>query len=394
MQVLNRYQIPIHRKLRQQRSYNLEKRIHQQQYQRDGDYPSIRLHVREKPAHQARIVSFAENLFVQVLVSLAGGSGRVVWVTTTRNYQTNPAARNRVAYESGMNGLVLVDKPSGCTSHDVVNRWRKLAGTKRVGHLGTLDPMATGLLVLLTGTATRLAQFLEKAEKTYVAEIVFGVISNTFDADGQLQETGVPLPSDPDLVYSALRRFEGRFLQTPPPVSAKKINGVPAYKLARRQLPVQLKPVEVEVKRLDVDALTTNSIVLRVTCSAGTYIRSLAHDLGEQLGCGALLTSLRRTQAGEFSIEQARTLDALAEFAAAGRLSEAIIPASRILTRFPAEYVDTSTEAHIRQGRDFRTSPFVVPPGAPFVRALSHSGELIAIGELRIPNLYHPSTVL
>ncbi len=293
-----------------------------------------------------------------------------------------------------MNGLVLVDKPAGCTSHDVVNRWRKLAGTKRVGHLGTLDPMATGLLVLLTGTATRLAQFFEKAEKTYIAEITFGVVSNTFDADGELQKTGLPLPSDSDRVYSALRRFEGCFLQTPPPVSAKKINGVPAYKLARRQIPVQLKPVEVEIKRLDVDALTSNSVVLRVTCSAGTYIRSLAHDLGEQLGCGALLASLRRTQAGEFNVQQAKRLDALAEFAAAGRLSEAVIPASRILTRFPAEYVDTSTEAHIRQGRDFRTSPFVVPPGAPFVRALSHSGELIAIGELRIPNLYHPSTVL
>ncbi len=293
-----------------------------------------------------------------------------------------------------MNGLVLIDKPSGCTSHDVVNRWRKFADTKRVGHLGTLDPMATGLLVLLTGTATRLAQFLERSEKTYVAEITFGVVSNTFDADGEIKQTGLPLPAHPELICSALHRFQGRFLQTPPPVSAKKINGVPAYKLARKQLAVELKPVEVEIKRLDIDTVTANNIVLRVTCSAGTYIRSLAHDLGHQLGCGALLSKLRRTQAGEFHVEQARTLDQLMELAAARRLSEVVVPASCILTRFPAEYVDTLTETHIRQGRDFRTSPFVVPPGAPFVRALSYSGELIAIGELRIPNLYHPSTVL
>ncbi len=293
-----------------------------------------------------------------------------------------------------MNGLVLIDKPSGCTSHDVVNRWRKLADTKRVGHLGTLDPMATGLLVLLSGTGTRLAQFLERSEKTYIAEMTFGVVSNTFDADGQLKETGLPLPDDPDVVSSALCRYQGRFLQMPPPVSAKKINGVRAYKLARKQVPFELKPVEVEIKELEIEAVTANKVVLRITCSAGTYIRSLAHDLGQQLGCGALLSKLRRTQAGEFCVEQARTLNELAELAAAGRLSEAVTPAASLLTRFPAEYVDTSTEAHIRQGRDFRTSPFVVPPGAPFVRALSHSGELIAIGELRIPNLYHPSTVL
>jgi len=293
-----------------------------------------------------------------------------------------------------MNGLVLIDKPAGCTSHDVVSRWRKLAGTKRVGHLGTLDPLGTGLLVLMTGTATRIAQFFEKSQKTYVAEITFGAVSDSFDADGRVEETGFSLPSGPEVVCSALEAFRGRFLQIPPPVSAKKINGVPAYKLARRQLPVNLKPVEVEITQLEVESISAKKVVLRITCSAGTYIRSFAHDLGQRLGCGALLSALRRIEVGEFAIENARTLDELAALAAAGRLSEVVIPGSQLLTQFPAEYFDVSAEARIRQGRDFRTSPFVIHPGAPFVRALSHSGELIAIGALKIPNLYHPSTVL
>ncbi len=150
-----------------------------------------------------------------------------------------------------MNGLVLIDKPAGCTSHDIVNRWRKLAQTKRVGHLGTLDPMATGLLALLTGAATRLAQFYGKDDKTYCAQITFGKTSDTYDAEGDVVETGAALPS-PDAVHAALSAFTGRFLQTPPPVSAKKINGVPAYKLTRKQIPVDLTPVEIEVKRLEV----------------------------------------------------------------------------------------------------------------------------------------------
>jgi tRNA pseudouridine55 synthase len=293
-----------------------------------------------------------------------------------------------------MNGLVLIDKPAGCTSHDVVNRWRKLANIKRVGHLGTLDPMATGLLVLMIGRATRLAQYLGEGDKTYVAEITFGVVSDTYDVEGVITETGVPAPSDVMLVYRALDQFRGKFLQTPPAISAKKVRGVAAYKLARKQIPVDLKPVEVEVKRLDVESVAPGKIKVIVTSSAGTYIRSLAHDLGQQLGCGALLSKLRRIQSDEFTIEQARTLEEFAELSEAGRLCEAVIPPARLLSRFPAEYFDSVAEAQIRQGRDFRTSPFVVPPGAQFVRALSHSGELIAIGELIIPNFYHPATVL
>jgi tRNA pseudouridine55 synthase len=293
-----------------------------------------------------------------------------------------------------MNAFVLIDKPAGCTSHDVVNRWRKLVNTKRVGHLGTLDPMATGLLVLMTGRATRLAQYFDDSDKTYVAEITFGMVSDTYDAQGVITQTGVPPPSDFTQVQRALDGFRGKFLQTPPAVSAKKVHGVAAYKLARKQIPVDLKPVAVDVKPLEVESLAPGKIELVVTCSAGTYIRSVAHDLGQHLGCGAVLSKLRRIQSGEFTIEQARTLDEFADLAAAGRLEEAVIPPARLLAHFPAEHFDLFAERQIRQGRDFRTSPFVVRPGAQFVKALSHSGELIAIGELIIPNLYHPATVL
>jgi tRNA pseudouridine55 synthase len=293
-----------------------------------------------------------------------------------------------------MNGLVLIDKPAGCTSHDVVNRWRKLAKTKRAGHLGTLDPMATGLLALVTGNATRLAQFYGDQDKTYRAEITLGMFSDTYDAEGQITETGIPPPDDSAAIHAALARFTGRFLQTPPPVSAKKVGGVPAYKLARRQMPVDLPAVEVEVKRLDIENISGAKVEILVICSTGTYIRSIAHDLGRELGCGALLSRLRRTQAGEFTIGVAKTLTELAELDVQGRLPEAVIPPAKLLGHMPAEYFDALTETQIRQGRDFRTSPFVVRPGAPFVKALSHSGELIAIGELKIPNLYHPVTVL
>ena len=291
-----------------------------------------------------------------------------------------------------MNGLVLIDKPAGMTSHDVVNRWRKMAGTKRVGHLGTLDPLATGVLALLTGPATRLASFFERDEKTYEAEIRFGFVSDTYDVDGKVETTGATLPSE-DEIRAALQNFRGRFLQTPPPVSAKKIAGVPAYKLARRNLPFELQPVEVEVLELRVIALSASAVELEITCSSGTYIRSLAHDLGQRLGCGALLASLRRTRAGDFSLAQAHTLEELMKFAEAGQLEQVLIPAANLLSQVPSECVSEVVEAQIRQGRQFRTSPFVVPPGAPLVRAISRSGNLVAIGKLVIPNLYHPSTV-
>jgi tRNA pseudouridine55 synthase len=296
--------------------------------------------------------------------------------------------------EIAMNGLVLIDKPGGCTSHDVVNRWRKLAQTRRVGHLGTLDPMATGLLALVTGHATRLAQFFRTDEKTYDAEIRLGLISDTYDAEGEVQQTGVAPPQSEEAILNALARFKGRFLQMPPAVSAKKIGGVPAYKLARKQLPVELAPVQVQVHDLTVTEILSNVVKVSITCSAGTYIRSIAHDLGQALGCGGILTALCRTRVGDFYVEQALTIERLGELASEGKLHQAVRSSAELLPHFPSEYCNVSVESQIRQGRDFRTSPFSVPPGAPFVKAISYSGDLIAIGELKIPNIYHPSTVL
>lgn len=292
-----------------------------------------------------------------------------------------------------MNGLVIIDKPAGRTSHDIVNAWRRLSGSRRVGHLGTLDPMATGVLTLVVGSATRLAQFYGKQLKTYEAEILFGKVSDTYDVEGDVTPTGEALP-DPCAVRVVLDQFRGSFSQVPPPVSAKKIKGVPAYKLARKKIDVELQPVQVEISELVVNAQQPDSVIITVTCSAGTYIRGIAHDLGQHLGCGAVLAKLRRTRSGDFYLAGARSLDELAALAAEGRLNEAVIPASTLLPQFPAAYVDAAVEAQIRQGREFRTSPFVVTPGAPFVKAVSHSGELIAIGELKFPNVYHPAIVL
>ncbi len=292
-----------------------------------------------------------------------------------------------------MNGLILVDKPAGCTSHDVVNRLRKLIGTRRVGHLGTLDPMATGLLGLLAGAATRLAPFYGKEDKTYHAAIDFGFTSDTYDAEGEVVHTGAPRPSESE-IRTALESFRGRFSQIPPPVSAKKIAGTPAYKLVRKKMPVELAPVEVEIKELIVQGVSEDRLEIEVTCSTGTYIRSLAHDLGQRLGCGAVLARLKRIRIGGLSISQAHTLDELGELARTGNIAKSVLPSAELLTQFPAERVSPAVEAQIRQGRQFRTSPFVVPPGSPTVRVLSRSGELIAIGRLIIPNLYHPSTVL
>jgi tRNA pseudouridine55 synthase len=301
------------------------------------------------------------------------------------------------AYTRSMNGLVIIDKPAACTSHDVVNLWRRLSGSRRVGHLGTLDPMATGVLALAVGTATRLAQFYGKQEKTYDAEILFGFTSDTYDVEGEMVATGVATAAQ-KTVLQALDQFRGTIQQVPPPVSAKKIKGVPAYKLARRKEEVVLEPVTIQISRLDVQTFGRTpqgeTLSITVTGSAGTYIRSIAHDLGQMLGCGAVLSKLRRTAAGEFNLSGVRTPDELRTLAAEGRLAEAVLPARTLLPHFPTAYIDDVTEARIRQGREFRASPFVVKPGAPFVKAVSFSGELVAIGELKFPNVYHPTIVL
>lgn len=293
-----------------------------------------------------------------------------------------------------MHGVIVVDKPEGWTSHDVVNKVRRIAGTRRVGHLGTLDPMATGVLPLVVGRATRLAQFYSRNDKRYDAVIRFGFATDTFDRDGVPEGPDTEPVLDRAEVEKALVPFRGVFAQVPPPVSAKKIGGVPAYRLARKgKAPVKLDPVEVTVFSLRLLECDGSRIRVDAHCSAGTYLRSIAHEAGRELGCGAHLEKLRRTQSGDFCVDAARTIKVLEELAASGRLEEALIPAAELLPQIPCEHVDALTAGQIRQGRDFRVSPFRAS-GNKYVKAIGHDGDLIAIGEARLPHVYHPILVL
>jgi tRNA pseudouridine55 synthase len=291
-------------------------------------------------------------------------------------------------------GVVVVDKPEGLTSHDVVNRMRRLANTRKVGHLGTLDPMATGVLPLVLGRATRLAQFFSSGEKTYDALLQFGWSTDTYDREGSPTSQPVAPRFTRAELEAVLDRFRGNILQTPPPFSAKKIAGTPAYRLARKHIAVELEPVEVRILALDLAEFDGATARICVRCSAGTYVRGIAHDVGRELGCGAFLASLRRTVSGEFTDGQARTLEALEALTQGGALDQALIPCARVLPDIPNAMVDALTAGQIRQGKDFRLSPFSDRAAARYVKAVSPEGDLIAIGEVRLPNLYHPVLVL
>lgn len=293
-----------------------------------------------------------------------------------------------------LDGAILVDKPEGWTSHDVVAKMRRLAGTKRVGHLGTLDPIATGVLPLVIGRATRLAQFFTRNDKVYEAVIQFGFATDTYDRAGERTTDPRNVEIEPGQLERHLNRFRGLFEQSPPPVSAKKVGGVPAYKLARKNLEVKLKPVQVEVYELKVLGIEGSRVRLRAHCASGTYLRSIAHELGQSMGCGAHLAELRRTESGDFEIGQAHTIAELEILAGEGRLGEALLPAASLIPQFPAQFVDEITESRIRQGRDFPVSAFRVDRSATFVKAVSRDGELVAIGEMKLPNVCHPVVVL
>ena len=293
-----------------------------------------------------------------------------------------------------MDGIIVADKPSGWTSHDAVNKLRRLADTRKVGHLGTLDPMATGVLPLVIGRATRLAQFYTHSDKVYDARVRFGYATDTYDAEGTATSVPCELVLDAEELERHLDAFRGEFLLRPPPVSAKKIRGVPAYKLARQNVEVELKPVPVHVHELKLVEIDGAEAHLTAHCSAGTYLRSIAHELGQALRCGAHLTALRRLRSGDFSIEQARTIPELEALAVEGRLEAALIAAGDLLPEFPSVVLDPATAGQVRQGRDFHVSPFRVVQGTRYVKALSGDGDLLAIGEAKLPNIYHPVVVL
>jgi tRNA pseudouridine55 synthase len=293
-----------------------------------------------------------------------------------------------------LDGVIVVDKPAGWTSHDVVNKVRRIAKTKKVGHLGTLDPIATGVLPLVIGRATRLARFYTHSDKIYEGVVRFGWSTDTYDSAGAATSSAL----EPHLNAAGLERhlegFRGEFLQTPPPVSAKKIGGKRAYELARQSVAVELEPVKVHVYELRLIGIDGPEIHLRAHCSGGTYMRSIAHDLGQALGCGAHLAQLRRLASGEFEIDQARTIAQLESLAAEERLIDALVPPSAMLPGFPAVFVDETSVVSIRNGRNFPASPFRAHPTSRYVKAVTGQNELVAVGEVVLPNLYHPLVVL
>ncbi len=287
-----------------------------------------------------------------------------------------------------MDGLLIVDKPSGRTSHDVVQRVRRLVGQKRVGHAGTLDPEATGVLLVALGQATRFFPYLSGHDKSYKGTIRLGFSTDTYDASGKRTspETGAPDLPGREAVASAMTGFEGDLLQVPPPYSAKKVGGKPAYRLARAGRDVPLGPVRVHVRRFRPGDYTPPLLEFQADCSAGTYVRSLAHDLGQRLGCGAHLLSLRRTASGPYSLAEAITLAGFEQAVAEGRAGELIIPLERLLPGAPVVALVAGAVGRARNGSLLRPEDLAASGaavlfgnGPDLVKVLDPSGKLLAL---------------
>ena len=305
-----------------------------------------------------------------------------------------------------MDGVLVVDKPTGLTSHDVVSRARRALAMRRIGYVGTLDPLATGVLPLVLGRATRLAPLLSVGPKVYDGVIRLGLETDTYDTTGAVQADrsngGARMPEvTAAAIEAAIPSFTGTFLQNPPPFSAKKIGGVRAYRLARRRSPVSPKPVEVTVHALEVVDLSADRLRCRVTCEPGFYMRALAHDLGRALGCGGCLESLRRERSGPFDISGAVPADALEP--RSPELAGHVIPPARLLPDLPgavltehgsrraghgsaltpADVVSTDSDWRPHRGAD-RTR----------VRLVDREGALVGIAEMDPEGVLHPTIVL
>jgi tRNA pseudouridine55 synthase len=293
-------------------------------------------------------------------------------------------------------GVLVVDKPAGLSSHDVVAAVRRALRGARVGHTGTLDPIATGVLPLLVGRATRLAPYFAGAQKSYVADVRFGWSTDTCDSAGA--PTGPPQTAELDGVRleTALDAFRGTFLQQPPAYSAKKVRGTRAYALARASREVRLEPVHVTVSSLRLAGLAGDTAKLVLTVSAGFYVRALAHDLGAALGVGAHLAALRRTSSGEFDLSHAVPFAAVMEEPAAA--VAALMPPGAVLTHLPGVRVNHEGLRWVRHGRDLEPRLLIDPPPAgPLgpLRLLDEEGSLIALAVVREGSgALHPAVVL
>jgi tRNA pseudouridine55 synthase len=290
-----------------------------------------------------------------------------------------------------VDAVLIVDKPAGMTSHDVVARVRRIVGEKSVGHLGTLDPMATGVLPLVLGRFTRLAQFYNEADKRYEGVIRFGWATATYDAEGQPAGPQVSAKFSLEQVQSAAAEFIGEIAQYPPPFSAKKIAGIPAHRLARKGQPVELKPKQVEIKELELYECDGQTVCFRAWVSSGTYLRSLAHDLGKKLGPGGHLAALKRTAVREFTIEEAYSLEQLEQARAANTLDELFLHPRMVLPEFPAVVASPESAARIRHGGAVNLPEF---SKAPTVRVFAGQRELLAIAKRVAGTLFQPKVVL
>ena len=290
-----------------------------------------------------------------------------------------------------INGVLIIDKPSGLTSHDVVHRVRQIVGQRSVGHLGTLDPMATGVLPIVLGNMTRLAQFYLKSEKSYEGVIRFGFATDTYDAEGEPLGEPRELKCSLDQLREISARFIGVIDQMPPPFSAKKIQGVPAYKLARKKKDVPLQPVQVEIKEFEILSLADSQTSFRAWVSSGTYVRSIAHDLGQLAGCGAHLQFLRRTCVAEFTLEAAHTLDDLERAVRGGELESILVHPRKLLPNMPAV---TATEENVTRIRHGQAVNLPELSRAREVKVFYGQRALVAIATRVAGSLFHPKIVL
>jgi tRNA pseudouridine55 synthase len=291
-------------------------------------------------------------------------------------------------------GVLVIDKPAGLTSHDVVIVARRLLGERRIGHTGTLDPMATGVLALACGRATRLVQFLVASDKEYVAQVRFGIATDTYDCTGRETARTDDLPSA-DAIERSFDACCGDQLQLPPPVSAKKIAGRRAYALARAGEAPQPAPVHVRLDALQVQSIDGPVATVRLRCSSGFYVRALAHAVGQRVGTGACLQALRRTRSGEFALSAAVTLEALQRNPAQARTR--IEPMEQLLAQLPSAVLTADGLERVRHGRDVGTEHLrnARPSGAPpWVRLVSEQGALVALAMPRGFGVLHPSVVL
>jgi tRNA pseudouridine55 synthase len=290
-----------------------------------------------------------------------------------------------------VNGLLVIDKPSAMTSHDVVTRLRRATGESMVGHLGTLDPMATGVLPLLLGKYTRLAQFFAPMPKAYTGAIRFGFSTDTYDAEGTpVAQAVTRLPTNEEIQAAAVH-FRGQVDQTPPPFSAKKVDGRPAYKAARRGETLELKPVSLTIEEFVIGELEGECAEFTMRISSGGYVRSVAHDLGRALGCGAHLARLRRIAAGPFTLAQALTLDEMCALAAAGTLEQSLPHPRTLLPELPATTADTWVAGRLRNGNAVNLPEF---SNAPLAKVFAGQRDLVAIVRRVAGTLFQPIVVL